>query len=379
MRILAVNWLDLDNPQAGGAEIHFFEIFGRLAERGHRVVLISSGWSGAAPTATIRGIEVRRFGGRHTFALKGRGAVRRALAESDFDVVVEDINKLPLYVPTLTRVPTYVIVPHLFGTTAFKEASLPVAGIVWLAERLIPRVYSRAEFHAISESTRNDLVDRGIRASDVTVIFPGVDTDWFVPDSTTQRAQIPTFLYVGRLKRYKGIDSLLEAMVRLRSSGVETELQIVGRGDDLDRLQKLTARLDLEGTVRFLGFVDEEEKRSLLRRAWSVVFPSAKEGWGIVNVEAAACGTPAVASDSPGLRESVRDGVTGILVPHGDAAALAEALERIATERELVAGLGRDARHFAETLSWERAADLTEAHLLEFSQRAGHRQRERGH
>jgi len=168
-------------------------------------------------------------------------------------------------------------------------------------------------------------------------------------------------------------------MVRLRSSGVETELQIVGRGDDLDRLQKLTARLDLEGTVRFLGFVDEEEKRSLLRRAWSVVFPSAKEGWGIVNVEAAACGTPAVASDSPGLRESVRDGVTGILVPHGDAAALAEALERIATERELVAGLGRDARHFAETLSWERAADLTEAHLLEFSQRAGHRQRERGH
>jgi glycosyltransferase involved in cell wall biosynthesis len=373
---LAVNWLDLDNPQAGGAEIHLFEIFGRLVDRGHHVVLVSSGWKGAAPNDTISGIEVRRFGGRYSFALKGRGAVRRALAADSFDVVVEDVNKLPLFVPTLTRLPMYVIVPHLFGTTAFKEASLPVAGSVWLAERMIPRLYDGAMFHAISESTRDDLVQRGIRASDVSVIFPGVDTDWFVPDNTTQRTEIPTFLYVGRLKRYKGIDILLEAMASLRDSGVVAEMQIVGRGDDAERLHGLSDRLGLGDAVQFLGFVDEEKKRRLLRQVWAVVFPSAKEGWGIVNVEAAACGTPAIASDSPGLRESVRDGETGILVPHGDVPALAEALQRVARNPELVADLGCDARRFAETLSWERAADLTEAHLLELSQRAGNRQKE---
>ena len=99
MRILAVNWLDLENPQAGGAEIHFFEIFGRLVERGHHVVLVTSGWEGAPPSAAVRGIEVRRVGGRHSFALRGRRAVRRALAVDSFDIVVEDVNKLPLFIP----------------------------------------------------------------------------------------------------------------------------------------------------------------------------------------------------------------------------------------------------------------------------------------
>ncbi len=379
MRILAVNWLDLDNPQAGGAEVHFFEIFGRLVDRGHEVVLVTSGWKGASSSASIRGIQVRRIGGRHSFALRGRRTIRRAVAELAYDMVVEDINKLPLFVGALTRLPVCVIVPHLFGTTAFREASIPVACAVWLAERLIPRLYKGAAFHAISESTRDDLVHRGIQASDITVIVPGVDTCWLTPDDKTPRTKIPTFLYVGRLKRYKGIDSILEAMGLLCRSGISAELKIVGRGSDMARLVRLAKRLDLGDAVQFLGFVDEQEKRNLLRQAWAVVFPSAKEGWGIVNVEAAACGTPAIASDSPGLRESVRDGETGILVPHGDAATLAEAFERIAAEPELVASLGRNARQFAETLSWDRAADLTEAHLLECSQRAGDRQKERGH
>ena len=376
MRILAVNWLDRDNPQAGGAEIHFFEIFGRLVGRGHEVVLLTSGWKGAAPRATIDGIEVRRFGGRHSFALRGRGAVRDVLGERKFDIVVEDINKLPLYLRTLTTLPVYAIVPHLFGTTAFKEASFPVASAVWLSERLIPRLYKGAAFHAISESTRDDLVERGVRAADVEVIFPGVDTSWLTPENPTQRAKIPTFLYVGRLKRYKGIDVILSSMAALRDHGTKAVLKIVGRGDDLARLEAIANRLGLGATVEFLGFVDEEEKRTLLRRAWAVVFPSAKEGWGIVNVEAAACGTPAIASDSPGLRESVRDGETGILVPHGDHNALCEALTRLVSEPGLVERLGSNARQFAETLSWDRAADLTEAHLLETSHRAGYRRKE---
>src|SRR6476659_9249547 len=101
MQVLAVTWLDRENPQAGGAEVHFFEIFGRLVQAGMDVTLVASGWDGAAPRAEIDGIHVRRFGGRHTFALQGRGAVRAALRESRYDIVVEDINKLPLYLPSL--------------------------------------------------------------------------------------------------------------------------------------------------------------------------------------------------------------------------------------------------------------------------------------
>ena len=365
MRILAVNWLDRDNPQAGGAELHFFELFGRLVARGHQVTLVTSGFRGAAPRADISGIDVRRDGGRYGFALRGRGAVRRALRQDPYDVVVEDINKLPLYTPTLTRLPIYVIVPHLFGTTAFREASWPVATIVWLAELPIPTVYRRAAFHAISESTRDDLVRRGIARERIRVIYPGVDAAALTPDPAGCRTVEPTFLYVGRLKRYKGVETAVRAIALARARGCAVRLDIAGDGDDRGRLAALVQQLGLGDAVRFRGFVPEEDKRELLRHAWAVVLPSAKEGWGISNVEAAACGTPAVAADRPGLRESVRDGETGLLVPYGEAAALADALLRLAREPQLVARLGAAGRRFAEGLSWEAAAAQTEAQLLE--------------
>ncbi|MBI3982483.1 MAG: glycosyltransferase family 4 protein [Gemmatimonadetes bacterium] len=365
MRILAVNWLDRENPQAGGAELHFFEIFRRLVGRGHSVTLIASGFASAEPQANIDGIVVQRVAGRYSFARSARGAVRSALAEGKWDVVVEDINKLPLYLPFITDLPVYAIVPHLFGGTAFREAAWPVAAIVWLAERPVPWAYRGAQFHAISESTRDDLIRRGVAPHRIRVIFPGVDAAWFTPDANGRRASAPRFLYVGRLKRYKGVDVAIRAVADLTSRGRLVCLDIAGEGDDRRRLERLVRAAGLEQRVRFLGLVDESAKRDLLRAAWAVVFPSAKEGWGIVNVEAAACGTPAVASDSPGLRESVRHEETGLLVPHGDARALADALMRLTGDTPLVTRLGRGARRFAEQFSWDAAAAATESHLLE--------------
>lgn len=363
MRILVVNWNDRENPHAGGAEVHLHEIFGRLAERGHRVDLLASGWAGGAAAAEVGGLHVRRVGRRHSFAVLARGAVRLLLNETEYDVVVEDLNKLPLYLGTLTRLPLCVIVPHLFGTTAFREAAWPVATLVWAAERLIPRMYRRAWFHAISRSTRDDLAARGIPSERVEVIYPGVDATRYSPDPGTPRARTPTFLYVGRLKRYKGVEIALQALAEVRRQGMAAELEIAGQGDDRPRLERRARELGLEGAARFLGYVTEDEKLRRLRAAWATVFPSPKEGWGLTNVEAAACGTPALASDSPGLRESVRHEETGYLVPHGDWRALGARMAALAGDRALVERLGRCARSFAEGLTWERAARETELHL----------------
>jgi len=363
VRILLVNWNDRQNPQAGGAEIHLHELFGRIAGWGDTVDLIASGWPGCAPRASVDGINVTRIGGRHSFALRGRGAVRDALRSAVYDIVVEDINKVPFYLPTLTRLPLVAIVPHLFGTTAFTEASLPLGTVVWASELPIPWIYKRAGFHAISESTRDDLVRRGVQREKIVVIHPGVDSQLYRPDAATPRAPRPTFLYLGRLKRYKGVEYALRAVAAARLARHDVTLDIGGQGDDRPRLERIVAALGLGDAVRFLGFVPEETKRTLLRRAWAVVFPSPKEGWGITNVEAAACGTPALASDSPGLRESVRHGVTGYLVPHGDSRALADRMVALASDRDLVERLGRAARSFAEGLSWDAAAHATREHL----------------
>jgi glycosyltransferase involved in cell wall biosynthesis len=311
----------------------------------------------------VDAIQVTRIGGRHSFALSAHGAVRQALRETPFDVIVEDINKVPLFLPTLTRLPFVAIVPHLFGTTAFAEASVPMAAVVWGAELPIPWVYKNARFHAISESTRDDLVRRGVPSERVVVIHPGVDSTVYRPDPATPRAERPTFLYLGRLKRYKGVEFAIRAVAAARTARPDITLDICGQGDDRPRLERLAVEHGVSDAVRFLGYVSEDEKRRLLRRAWAVVFPSPKEGWGITNVEAAACGTPALASDSPGLRESVQHGATGYLMPHGDVPALADRMVALAADPSLVERLGRAARDFAEGLSWDSAARATLAHL----------------
>ena len=368
MNILLVNWQDRANPYAGGAEIHLFEIFSRLASRGHRVRLICSGWTGAPRHATIEGISIERFGGRNSFALKGRGATRRAIKSERPDVLVEDVNKLPLYLATGTSIPFCAIVPHLFGGTAFDEAPWPVAATVWAAERPLAWAYRRAGFHAISESTRDDLIARGVPAARVRVIHPGVDSRRFTPGPGGRRSPTPTFLYVGRLKRYKGINLAIEALAQARQQRPDLRLEIAGTGDYRAELEQLVVRLDLERAVTFHGFVSEERKIDLMRWAWANVFPSPKEGWGITVIEAAACGTPSLASDSPGLRDSVRHGETGYLVAHGNVADLTARMIELSDTPSLVARLGERARRFAEGLTWERTATATEQHLQDIIQ-----------
>lgn len=360
MRLLLVNWQDRDNPLAGGAEIHLHEIFGRLAARGHMVTLLCGGWPGAEARTTLDGIDIIRVGTRHTFPFLARRYFRQHLANAGFDLLVEDVNKIPLATPRWGGPRAVALVPHLFGSTAFQELAPPLAAAVWLAERPLGRVYRHVPFEAISDSTAADLADRGIPRANVEVIYPGIDTIHYTP-RLELRATAPLFAYLGRLKRYKGVHHVIRAFAGM--SHATATLEIAGAGDYRPALERLAASLDLSDRVRFLGRITEQEKLSLLRRAWALVFASPKEGWGITNLEAAACGTPVVASNSPGIRESVRDGDTGYLVAHGDVRAMSAAMERLAVDPALVERLGARARGFAETFTWERAAEETERHL----------------
>lgn len=364
MRILLVNWQDRENPQAGGAEIHLHEIFGRLADRGHEVTLLCGGWEGAPPRARLDGIEVHRVGTRHTFPLLARRYFHQQFGDvaPSLDVLVEDINKVPLYTPRWGGVPRVVaLVPHLFGGTAFQELAAPLAAAVWLAERPLARVYRSVPFEAISASTADDLAARGIPRGDIEVIYPGIDTLSYTP-SPESRSPTPVFSYLGRLKKYKGVQLVIRSFAEMQLKSAT--LEIAGAGDYRSALEGFARSLDLGDRVRFLGRISEEEKLALLRRSWGLVFASPKEGWGITNLEAAACATPVVASNSPGIRESVRDGETGFLVSHADTTAMAAALDRLAGSRELVERLGAAARRFSETFTWQRAAEETERHLM---------------
>ena len=360
MRILVLNWQDFTNPQAGGAELHLQEIFSRIVDSGHRVDLLCSSWKNAPERANLGGIEVYRTGSRHTYPFVAHRYYRRHLAANEYDVVIEDLNKVPLYTPLWSLRKLVALVHHLFGGTVFREATPPVAAAVWLSERPLGALYRDIPFQAVSVSTADDLVARGIARQAIRVIYNGVDSERLTPNPA-ERSEQPLFVYLGRLKKYKRVDAVIRAFAGLNLP--EARLDIAGTGDYRAALEGLVKSLDLAERVRFLGFIPEEEKVHLLRRAWASVLASPKEGWGISNLEAAACGTPVIAANSPGIRESVIDGATGFLVPQDDPDAMAAAMRGIVQSPDLVETLGRAARKFAETFSWDRAANETLSHL----------------
>lgn len=356
MKLLVVNWLDRENPRSGGAETHLHEIFGRLAAWGHEITLLCSGWPGLPERAELDGMAVHRVGGRNSFLLRAGPYARRRLRHEGYDLLVEDLNKVPLFTPGWRLAPVVLLVHHLFGRIAFQEASLPFALATWLLERPVGRVYRGRPCVAVSESTRQDLITRGLAERDIEVIHNGVDTETLAPDPSVTRFPDPTLLYLGRLQRYKRVDLVIRAAARLRERGIAVRLRIAGRGDAADELRELVRSMELGDVVSFEGFVSQAAKLELLRRAWVHVLTSPKEGWGITNLEAAACGTPTVASDAPGLRDSVRHGETGFLVPHGDLEALTDRLAELLAQPDLRARQGAAARRFAEAHTWRAAA-----------------------
>jgi glycosyltransferase involved in cell wall biosynthesis len=356
--MLVVNWRCPKNPLAGGAEVYLQEVFSRLVNRGHLVTLLSERFAGSEPEDVIEGIRVIRAGGKFTFNFTA-GRLVGGLAEAlRADVVIDDLNKIPFYSTWHTRRPVLALLMHLFRGSIFRETLPPMAAYVWIAEAMIPLAYKRCQFAVLSESSKHDTARVGIDPSRITVIPPGTDFGRFSPNASAQRE--PVVLHVGRLKRYKATGHLLRATKILKERGVKFTTVIIGDGDDKSRLEGLAAKLELGEQVRFTGFVPEAEKVNWYRRSAVLVENSVKEGWGLIVMEANACGTPVVVADSPGLRDSSKDGVNGLMYKYGDVPALAEKLEKLLSDDALRTRLGRQAIEWAKQWTWDGAAEAME-------------------
>ena len=370
MKILVAEFRDPAHPQAGGAEAVLVEVFSRIVAAGHAVDYLCCRPPGLPAEETVRGIRYLRRGAQAVFNYVVPAVYTRELRRNRYDVIAEGIDKIPFFLPLIERrVPVACIVPHLFGEAIFREAAWPVASYVWLMERPIPAVYRRSLFSVLSETTRNDVAGRGVDPARIRIIHPGLDLAVHAAPPAKPSRVRPTILYVGRLKRYKGIEIVLDAVARLRGRFPDLRFDVVGIGDHLDALRRRAAALGISDAVTFAGRVSTEEKVARMQAADVLVYTSPKEGWGLSVLEANACGTVVVASDSPGLREAVVDGTTGFLVPHGDADALADRIGRILSDGVLHAHLRAGALEWAARFTWDRAAAETLALLQEAVQR----------
>ena len=354
LRVLLLNERCTSNPLAGGAEVHLAQIFSRLTEA-LDVEWLCCGFDGGARTGTSRGIAITRLGTRLSYYGLLPAEVRRRVAAGTVDLVIEAFNKVPFLTPLYAPgVPKLVIHHHLHGWTALRQVALPIALSAVALETLIPWIYRGVPILAISDSSRSDLVRRGLSEDDIDIVPCGVDHSLHRPAPIGGRRSI--LISVGRLEPYKRLDLLLRAMPRVVAAVADVHLVIVGAGQQRPSLETLTKRLRMSYWVSFLGVVPDAVKVTLLQQAALAVQCSRKEGWGLTVFEAYACGTPVVASHVPGLADSVQDGITGRLVHKSTPRALASAINRLLLNEEERAEMGRRALAWSQSFTWERTA-----------------------
>jgi glycosyltransferase involved in cell wall biosynthesis len=366
-RVLLLNWRDLRNPLAGGAEVHVHEVLRRLVAKGWEAVLCCHAVPGLPEREVMDGVEIRRQGGANTFNFTVWMNLRRWIREERADLVIDNSNKLAFLAPWISQVPVAGLINHLFGKVIWQEAAPLGAACVALSEWLVPHAYRDTVMMAVSNSAKAEFEDLGMQR--VVNVGSGVELEGFRLPEPGERKPFQ-LLTLGRIKKYKGLEVMLHAVKTLTRRFPEVTLVVAGAGDDIPRLKSIAQDLGIATRVVFAGKVSGEEKLRLYRESSVFLNSSMKEGYGLTSIEANACGTPVVASDVPGLCDSVRDGETGFLFPFGDHEALANRIGQILSNPELAARLQAQAVTWAHRNSWDAVAQETEKVLNKLLGRA---------
>jgi glycosyltransferase involved in cell wall biosynthesis len=352
--ILVINWQDITHPLGGGAEVHFHEIFKRVVAAGHRVTLLSCLFEGAPFEEIVDGIRIVRRGKRDFFNYAVPRAYGELRARDHFDIVFDDLNKIPFYTPFFVKEPIVAIAHHFFGKRIFMEVSFQYGTYVSLSEFFVRYVYRRTPFAVVSNSTRAELRRWGIR-SEIDLLPNAVDLKRYkvLPEL---KSSSPVIGYLGRIKKYKSVDHIIRAMPEIVKRIPDVTLKVIGDGDALPELQQLAHLLAVDKNIEFTGHVSQEDKVRLINESWIVVNPSSKEGWGLTVIESNACRVPVVAARSPGLMDSVIDGKTGTLYEYGNITQLANSVADLLQNDEKRSHLADNARNWAERWNWDDSA-----------------------
>jgi glycosyltransferase involved in cell wall biosynthesis len=355
-RVHLLSWRDLEDVEAGGSEVHAAELARHWAAAGLEVTWRSSYASGHPTEAMRDGYRVIRRAGR--YLVFPRAALSELVGRhGPSDALLEIWNGMPFFSPLWYRGPRAVMLHHVHAEMwqmVLGDDNPMLARLGDAIERRIaPPLYRRSRIVTPSESARDEIVSMlRIPRGQVDVVHNGI-AEVFTPGTT--KTPHPSVLVVGRLVPVKRHDLMVRAAALARSEVPGLTLTIVGEGYEREHVQSVVEHLGAQDWVELTGHLREDELVDRYRQAWVVSSASAREGWGLSLTEAAACGTPAVATRIAGHRDAVRDGDSGLLTD-GTADALAAGLVRILQDAALRDRLRAGALTRAAELSWERTA-----------------------
>jgi len=351
-RVHVVAWRDLADIEAGGSEVHAAEWQRRWAEAGIEVTVRTSYAQGHAQEGVRDGYRVIRKHGR--FMVFPTTILAEMLHRTGpRDGLVEIWNGTPYLSPLWAGCAHITLVHHVhkdMWRMVLEERLAPYGE--FLERRLAPPFYRRTPIVALSESTKHELVDYlHLRPDKISVVPPGIDPRY---SPSGPKSSVPLVVSVGRLMAPKRFDELIRICARVRERHPDLQLVIVGDGYERLALEEQVTALGADSWIRIAGHVSDDELLTLYRQAWVVASASIAEGWGMTLTEAAACGTPAVATRINGHTDSVREGESGLLAD--TSRELGDKLDLVLSDPDLRRRLTEGAERYAATLTWDATA-----------------------
>lgn len=355
MNILILNWRDPKHPLAGGAEQMVYEHAKYWKLKGANIVWFTSSFKGSKREDQIEGIRIIRRGSHYTvFIWAFLFYIRRKF--TNIDIVVDCFHFFPYFSQLyFKKIPKIAILQEVAGNLWFENLPLPFAFIGNILEPHIIRMYKGIHFITGSNSAKRDLLNLGFEGREIHVINHGINrkkTDVRKKDAS------PVIIFLGRVSKDKGIEDALMTLGLLARDYKDLKLWIVGKSESRDyeiKVKKLMKQFEVSRNCKWFGYVSEEEKFNLLARAWIMIHPSRKEGWGLNVIEANSVRTPVVGYAVAGLTDSIVDNKTGLLVDP-DALSMADGVERLLKDKKLYTNLCKNASAWSQQFTWENAA-----------------------
>ncbi len=352
MKILILNWRDPKNPKGGGAEIVTLEHAKRWVEKGYEVTWFTSAFKGCERRETLNGINIIRWGNYITVYLLA--PIFYFLSHGKFDIVIDEIHGIPFLTPIYVRKPKIVIIHEVADSIWNYMFPWPINIIGRFSEKFYFKIYKNMEFLVPSKSTRHDLVQKGIPRTKINMFYCGVNKP---PLLSLQKEKNPTFIFISRLVKMKGIQNVIDSFCMIKIRLPNAKLWVVGDGDkdDVSRFKLRVRESGLLRDVIFFGRVSEKKKFELMRRAHILLHASVREGWGLVVIEAASQKTPSVVYNVGGLRDSVINNKTGIVIKNNTPLELSNQAVQLYEDKKTYKRLQRESLEWVNFLTWERS------------------------
>lgn len=363
MNILIFNWRDPKHPNAGGAEIATLEHAKYWTKKGHKVTWFSSSFIGNFSLEEfIDGVKIIRRSNQTLGVHIAAFFWYLFINKEKFDLVIDQFHGIPFFTPIYVRTKklAYIheVTKEVWRTNQLpKPLNLVPAFFGEITEKLIFMLfYKNIKFMTVSESTKKDLIEFGVKKDNIRVIYNGLHS---IKLPNINKEKTPTVIYLGALAKDKGTDSVLELFDRLKQRHKNWQFWIAGRG-----AFEYTERLKKASYIKYFGFVTEKKKFELFRRAHIFVNPSIREGWGLTNLEANSQGTPVVGYNVPGVRDSVKNNKTGILVKKGRIDLLEKSVEKLISGKKIYKKISGNAEKWSGNFSWEEASRQSLEYIL---------------